>query len=86
MGKTSACFSWLDKFYSGILAWCLYDIVYAFGSLTLIGFYYGSLVWTIFVRESIYCHVNPESDIGSFACGCGGDQVILLGSVQIKLR
>ena len=55
------------------------------GSFTLIGFYYGSLVWNIVVRAYIYCPVHPELDIGSFPCGCGGYQVLLVGSVRIKL-
>ena len=50
-------------------------------SFPLIGFSDGSLVWNIIVRASIWCHVHPELDIGSFACGCGEDQVLLLWSV-----
>ena len=43
------------------------------GIFSLIGFSDGSLVWTIVVRGSSYCPVDPESAIGSFVCGCGGD-------------
>ena len=52
MGKISACFAWLDNYFSGIWAWCVDAIVDELGIFTLIGFYYGSLVWTIFVRAS----------------------------------
>ena len=48
-------------------------IVDELGSFTFIGFSDGSLVWTIVVRESSKCPVHPESAIGSFVCGCGGD-------------
>ena len=51
------------------------------GSFTLSGFYSGSLVWTIVVREYRYCPVHPESAIGSFVWGCGGDRVLLVGRV-----
>ena len=81
MGDISACFTWLDKFCSGIWAWCVDAIMYELGSFTLIGFPNGSLVWNIVVKVSRYCPVHPELDIGSFACGCGGDQVLLVGSV-----
>ena len=56
-------------------------IVDELGTFTFIGFSDGSLVWNIFVRESRYFPLHIESAIGSFACGCGGDRVILLGSV-----
>ena len=49
------------------------NIVDKLGSFTLIGFSDGFLVWTIVIRASRWCPVNPESDIESFACGCGGD-------------
>ena len=51
-GKISACFSWLDKKFSGIWAWCVDAIVDELGVFTFIGFSYGSLVWNIFFRES----------------------------------
>ena len=51
------------------------------GSFKFIGFYDGSLMWTIVVRASRYCPVHPESDIGSIVCGCGGDQILLVGRV-----
>ena len=57
------------------------SIVNELGSFTLIGFDGGSLVLTMVVRASRKCPVNPESEIGSFACGFGGGQVIILGSV-----
>ena len=50
LGKISAFFAWLDIFFSGVWAWCVDAIVDELGSLTLIGFYDGSLVWTIVVR------------------------------------
>ena len=52
LGNISACFTWLDKRFSGIWAWCVDAIVDELGSFTLIGFYDGSLVWTIVVRAS----------------------------------
>ena len=52
LGKISACFAWLDNFFSGIWAWCVDAIVDELGSFTLIGFSDGSLVWTIVVRAS----------------------------------
>ena len=52
LGKISACFAWLDKCFSGICTWCVDAIVDELGGFTLIGFSDGSLVWTIFVRES----------------------------------
>ena len=53
MGYISACFSWLDKFFSGIWALCVDAIVDELGSFILIGFSDGSHVWTIVVRECI---------------------------------
>ena len=50
--KISACFDWLDIFFSGIWAWFVDVIVDGLGSFTLIGFYDGSLVWIIVVRAS----------------------------------
>ena len=47
-----ACFAWIDNFFSWIWAWCVDAIVDDLGSFTLIGFYDGSLVWTIVVRAS----------------------------------
>ena len=52
LGKISACFAWLDNYFSGIWAWCVDAIVDELGSFTLIGFSDGSLVWTIVVRAS----------------------------------
>ena len=52
MGKISACFAWLDNFFSGIWAWCVDAIVDELGSFTLIGFSGGSLVCTIVFRAS----------------------------------
>ena len=52
MGKISTYFAWLDKYFSGIWAWCVDVIADELGSFTLIGFSDGSLVWTIVVRES----------------------------------
>ena len=52
LGNTSSCFSWPDIFFSGIWAWCVDTIVNELVSFTFIGFYDGSLVWHIFVRES----------------------------------
>ena len=86
MGNISACFDWLDIFLSGIWAWCVDAIVDELGIFTSIGFSDGSLVWTIVVRASSYCPVHPESAIGSFMWRCGGDRVILVGRVLIKLR
>ena len=81
LGNITACFAWLDKSFSGIWAWCVDAIVDELGSFKLIRFSDGSLVWTIVVRESRYCPVNPESAIGSFMWGCGGDRVLLVGRV-----
>ena len=52
-----ACFSWLDKCFSGIWAFCVDAIVDELRSFTLIGFSDGSLVWTIVVRHlgSVLC-------------------------------
>ena len=72
LGDISACFDWLDTFFSGIWSWCVDAIVDELESFTLIGFSDGSLVWTIFVRASRYCTVHLESAIWSFVCGCGG--------------
>ena len=52
LGKISACFDWIDKYFSGIWAWCVDAIVDELGSFKLIGFSDGSLVWTIVVRIS----------------------------------
>ena len=52
LGNISAFFAWLDKKFSGVWAWCVDAIVDELGSLTLIGFSDGSLVWTIVVRAS----------------------------------
>ena len=52
LGNISACFAWLDTFFSGIWAWCVDAIVEELGSFTLIGFFDGSLVWNIVVRAS----------------------------------
>ena len=38
LGKISAYFAWLDKCFSGILAWCVDAILDELGSFTLIGF------------------------------------------------
>ena len=51
LGKISACFACLDKYFSGIWAWCVDAIVDELGSFTFIGFSDGSLVWNIVVRE-----------------------------------
>ena len=74
-------FSWLGKISNGIWAWCLDAIVDELGSFTLIGFSDGSLVWNIFVRESIFCPENTNLDIGSFTSGCEGYRVLLVWSV-----
>ena len=50
LGKFSACFAWLDNYFNGIWAWCVDAIVDELGSFILIGFYYGSLVWTTVFR------------------------------------
>ena len=50
--KISACFAWLDNCFSGIWDWCVYAIVDELGSFKFIGFYDGSLMWTIVVRAS----------------------------------
>ena len=81
LGKIYACFACLDKYFSGIWSWCVDVIVDEFWSFTLIGFSYGSLVWNIVVKASRYFTVHTESDIRSFACGCGGDQALLVGSL-----
>ena len=73
LGNISACFSWIDKNISGIWEWCVYALVDELRMFILIGFSDGSLVWTIFVRASRYCPVHPESAIGSFVWGYGGD-------------
>ena len=73
LGNISACFSWLDKCFSGIWTWCVDAIVDELGIFTSIGFSDGSLVWTIVVRASRYFPVHPELAIGSFLWGCGGD-------------
>ena len=52
LGKISACFSWIDKTFSGIWAWCVDGIVDELGSFSLIIFSDGSLVCTIVVRAS----------------------------------
>ena len=52
LGNISACFAWLDKYFSGIWAWCVDTIMDELGSFTLIGFSDGSLVWTIVVSIS----------------------------------
>ena len=52
LGKTSACFAWLDKKINGIWAWCVHANVDELGIFTLIGFSDGSLVWTIVVGSS----------------------------------
>ena len=52
MGNISACFAWFDKKFSEKWAWCVDSIVDELGGFTLIGFSYGSLVWTIVVRAS----------------------------------
>ena len=39
-------------FFGGIWAWCVGDNIDKLGSFTLIGFYDGSLLWTIVVRAS----------------------------------
>ena len=86
LGKISACFAWLDNFFSGIWAWCVDAIVDELVSFTLIGFSDGSIVWTIVVRSSRYFPVHTETAIGSFVCGCGGDRLLLVGRVLIKPR
>ena len=55
-------------------------------SFTLIGLSDGSLALTMIFRESRFCHVHPESAIGYFSCGFDGYQVLILGSVRIKIR
>ena len=52
LGEIYAGVAWFDKFCCGIWDWCVYAILDEFGSFTLIGFYDGSLVWTIVVRKS----------------------------------
>ena len=52
LGKISACFSWLDKLFSGIWDWCVDAIVDELGSFTLIWFSVGYLVWNIVARTS----------------------------------
>ena len=53
VGGISACFAWIDNIFSGIWACCVDTIVDELGIFTLIGFYYGSLVWNIVVRASM---------------------------------
>ena len=38
LGNISACFAWLDKFFSGILDWYVGAILDELGSFTFIGF------------------------------------------------
>ena len=52
LGKISTCFVWLDKFCSGVWAWCVDDIVAKLGSFKLVGFSCGYFVSTIVVRAS----------------------------------
>ena len=52
LGNISACFAWLDNFFSGIWAWCVDVILDELRSFTLTRFSDGSLVWTIIVRAS----------------------------------
>ena len=52
LGYISACFAWFDKKFSRIWDWCVDAIVDELGSFTMIGFYDGSLAWTIFGRAS----------------------------------
>ena len=52
LGKISAYFAWLYICFSGIWAWCVDAIVDELGSFILIGFYDGSLLWTIVFRAS----------------------------------
>ena len=52
LGNISACFAWIDKFFSGVWYWCVDAIVDELGSFKLIGFSDGSLVWNIVVRAS----------------------------------
>ena len=52
LGNISGCFSWLDKIFNAIWAWCVDVIVNELGSFSLVGFSDGSLVWTIVVRVS----------------------------------
>ena len=52
LGKIYVCFAWLDNVFSGIWAWCVDAIVDELGSFTLIGFFDGSLLWTIVFRAS----------------------------------
>ena len=86
LGKISTCFAWLDICFIGIWAWCVDTIVDELGSFILIGFSDGSLVWTIVVRSYRQCPVHPDSAIGLFVCGCGGDRVLIVGRVLIELR
>ena len=50
LGNISACFAWLDNFFSGIWACCVDAIVDELGSFALILFSDGSLLWTIVFR------------------------------------
>ena len=81
LGNISACFAWIDNFFSGIWDWCVNAILEKLESFTSIGFSDGSLVWTIFVRASRWYPGHPESTIGSFVCGFGGDRVLIVGMV-----
>ena len=61
-------------------------IVDELGSFVLIGFSDGYSVWTNVVRAFRYCPVHTDSAIGSSVWGCGGDRLLLVGRVWIKLR
>ena len=50
LGKISARFAWIDKLCNGIWDCCVDAVVDELGGFTLIGFSYGSCVWTIVVR------------------------------------
>ena len=52
LGNISACFAWIDNFFSGIWVWCVYGIVYELERFTFIGFSDGSLVCTVVVSAS----------------------------------
>ena len=52
LGNIYACFSWLDKLFSGIWTWWVDAILDELRSFTLTRFSDGSLVWTIIVRAS----------------------------------
>ena len=64
VGKYFCIFSWLDKFCSGIWAWCVYAIVDELGSFILIGFSDGSLVWTIFSGHPAIVLCIPSQILG----------------------